>query len=177
MRPILEHPLQYWNERPEGISVDTIVIHSIYSLTAADPCHVQACITALEEHQVASHYLIAREGETYRFVEENRRAWHAGESRMPFADDQRSVVNDFSIGIELVGHEDEIFAEEQYSSLAALIADIALRHPIRSIVGHEHIAPSRKTDPGKNFDWKKLRAALAGAGMDVRPLRFGDDTR
>ena len=30
------------------------------------------------------------------------------------------------------------------------------KYPIESIVGHSDISPSRKTDPGPNFDWKKI---------------------
>ncbi len=32
--------------------------------------------------------------------------------------------------------------------------------PEDSIVGHEDIAPDRKVDPGKLFDWKRLRKGI-----------------
>jgi len=31
----------------------------------------------------------------------------------------------------------------------------------RRVVGHCHVAPGRKTDPGPAFDWARLGAALA----------------
>ena len=30
--------------------------------------------------------------------------------------------------------------------------------PDKNIVGHQHVAPERKTDPGPNFDWSKINA-------------------
>ena len=30
------------------------------------------------------------------------------------------------------------------------------------VLGHRDVAPGRKTDPADNFDWGRIRAALAG---------------
>ena len=30
--------------------------------------------------------------------------------------------------------------------------------PISTVVGHEHVAPGRKQDPGPGFDWARLHA-------------------
>lgn len=173
MLRILPHPLPHWNDRPKGLKVDTVVIHSIYSEECKDSFDTEACIELLERHQVASHYLIDRAGRILQFVEEDKRAKHAGESRMPFKDDQREAVNDFSIGIELTGTEASGFTEEQYCGLASLIADIMERHPITAVVGHEHIAPARKVDPGPLFDWEKLRRGLNEKEVDISKVRFG----
>jgi len=37
-----------------------------------------------------------------------------------------------------------------------LIASLKKQYPIKSVVGHQDIAPGRKTDPW-NFDWKRLQ--------------------
>ena len=160
MIKISEHPLPHFNERPVNTAIDTIVIHSLYAKDSKDQFLASSCIDLLNINSVAAHYLIARKGEAIRLVDESKRAWHAGQSRMPFQNDQRENVNDFSIGIELIGSENSSFTNEQYESLADLIHDITVRHTIKNIVGHEHIAGDRKTDPGKNFDWDKLRSIL-----------------
>ena len=33
---------------------------------------------------------------------------------------------------------------------------ICRRYPVREVVGHEHVAPARKHDPGPGFDWQRL---------------------
>ena len=76
---------------------------------------------------------------------------------MPFRDDLRERVNDFSIGIELIGKPEDLFTDIQYEKLMELIELITKKHSLRSIVGHDDIAPGRKTDPGPRFDWESLK--------------------
>lgn len=151
------HPLPHYDDRPKGITIDTIVIHSMYCPNSADIFHETLCIGLLDENKVASHYVINRDGLVIKLVEEKFRAWHAGRSKMPFSDDSRIEVNDFSIGIELIGSESSGFTDVQYISLNELIADISTRHSIKSIVGHDVIAPGRKVDPGTCFEWQRLK--------------------
>jgi AmpD protein len=97
------------------------------------------------------------------------RAWHAGESSYC----GREVCNDFSVGIELEGTDEDPYTDQQYECLGALV--VALRHTYASlrdaeIVGHEHIAPGRKTDPGPAFDWQRLEKALADDGKAPGPM-------
>lgn len=166
-------PLSHHNVRPAGVHVDTIVIHSMHCDGNFDAL---SCIDALDAHCVASHYLIDREGLVFLLVEEQDRAWHAGDSKMPEILGGATVVNDFSIGIELTGSEELPFEETQYNSLSELIADICSRHPIKFIVGHSHIAvpEGRKQDPGSMFEWKRLSSKLEEAGINV--LVYGNET-
>lgn len=135
-----------------------IVLH----YTSAD---LPRSLTLLSGRDVSSHYLIGEAPATiYRLVDENRRAWHAGESEW----NGRTWLNSSSIGIELVNRgyvksEDGRrlwypYSDEQIDALVALLKDIMARHDLKpgAIIGHSDIAPQRKVDPGPLFPWKRL---------------------
>ena len=111
------------------------------------------------ELRVSSHLLIRRDGEIVQYVPFHKRAWHAGVSSFR----GREVCNDFSIGIELEGTDDENFTEQQYIQLEKAINCLQKAYPSlqkEAITGHQHIAPERKTDPGAYFDWQRLSSSL-----------------
>ncbi|GAC1530923.1 MAG: 1,6-anhydro-N-acetylmuramyl-L-alanine amidase AmpD [Ramlibacter sp.] len=155
--------------RPEAAVVDLVVVHSI-SLPPGQygGDQVQALFTntldwsahpyfrQIEGMQVSAHFFVRRDGQLWQFVSCEQRAWHAGASRWQGRDN----CNDFSIGIELEGLEGGSFEDEQYEALAGLCAALAQRYALRSIVGHEHIAPGRKQDPGPGFDWPRLQRSV-----------------
>ena len=104
--------------------------------------------------------LVRRDGEIVQFVPLTQRAWHAGASECL----GRNNVNDFSIGIELEGSDDEPFEDIQYERLAQLANVILGAFPGLSpehIYGHSDIAPGRKTDPGPHFDWQRFRTLFS----------------
>ena len=109
--------------------------------------------------KVSSHILIRRDGEIIQFVPFNRRAWHAGESSFK----GMSGCNDFSIGIELEGTDNDHFSNQQYQSLIQISKLIINNYPKinkNTIVGHSDISPGRKTDPGNKFEWRRYLDAL-----------------
>lgn len=163
-------PSPNFGPRPAGLDISLAVIHSIslppgqYGGDAierlftnrlewdAHPYYQQ-----IRGMEVSSHFLLRRNGELVQFVSCHDRAWHAGRSVWQ----GRENCNDYSIGIELEGLEGERFEQAQYERLAALLKRLAQDHPLRWVVGHEHIAPGRKQDPGPGFDWTHLIASLA----------------
>jgi len=175
---IQHHILSHYNERPPDTPIDTLLIHAMfadeYRRYELDPA---ACIQQLDDKKVAPHYLISREGEIWHLVPEKERAWHAGHSALPPPLPQRSDVNNFSIGIELIGYEDQPFTGEQYQALSWLTLDLLSRHPLAYVLGHEHVAlPSgRKTDPGPCFNWAQYRLEVKQGGEQANELSFPPD--
>jgi AmpD protein len=164
-------PSPNFDERPNNTSIDLIVIHAIslpagfYNtqlikdlfLNCLDPGTDQF-LESIKDLKVSSHFLITRKGTLIQFVPTHKRAWHAGISVYK----GRENCNDFSIGIELEGCDDEEFEQSQYNSLSRLInfLSIDLQLNKQNIVGHADIAPDRKTDPGPLFDWTLLQSML-----------------
>lgn len=108
--------------------------------------------------RVSAHVLIRRNGSMIQFVSFDDCAWHAGKSCYQ----GREACNEFSIGIELEGDSLSPYRYGQYLSLIALTTTLKQNYPLiqKHIVGHEDIAPIRKTDPGPTFDWKRYLDAL-----------------
>ena len=161
------------DERPEPIEVSLLVIHGI---SLPPNCYGGPYIDQLftnnlepDEHpyfkdichlRVSSHLMINREGEVTQYVPLSKRAWHAGESDFQ----GRKVCNDFSIGIELEGCDDESYTDNQYNVLIELTDVIRSHwHAISKdrILGHSDIAPGRKTDPGPAFDWQRYLTGIS----------------
>lgn len=166
-------PSPNYNQRPQGQSVSLLVIHNIslppgqfggphvedLFLNRLD-CTADPYFHALEGVRVSSHLLIRRDGELVQFVSLRDRAWHAGRSSF----EGRTECNDFSVGIELEGTDHEPFTDQQYDCLLAVTHILMAAFPAITadrIVGHEHIAPERKTDPGPAFDWQRYLDRLS----------------
>jgi len=108
--------------------------------------------------RVSAHFLVRRDGRIIQFVPCLKRAWHAGESCWQ----GRMRCNDFSVGIELEGSDTVPFTDAQYEALHHLTLALRAAYPLRGIAGHSDIAPQRKTDPGRCFDWLRYLAGLSG---------------
>ncbi|OLO10122.1 N-acetylmuramoyl-L-alanine amidase [Chromohalobacter japonicus] len=166
------------NARPEG-EVSALVLHAIslppgdfggeaierLFTNRLDPV-AHPYFATIHALRVSAHVLIRRDGEAVQFVGFDRRAWHAGRSRWWDGQRERRELNDFSIGIELEGDEIHAYCDAQYRCLARVFVALRERYSalsIERVIGHAHIAPLRKTDPGPAFDWAYFRRCLEGA--------------
>ena len=162
-------PSPNFGPRPAGAAVTLVVVHSISlppGVYTGDV--VERLFTNRLDHgahpyyaglrglEVSAHFFVRRDGRTLQFVSCDQRAWHAGRSSWR----GRENCNDWSIGIEMEGLEGDPFEPAQYRQLAVLLRALAGRYPIAEAVGHEHVAPGRKADPGPGFDWAELRRTL-----------------
>jgi N-acetyl-anhydromuramyl-L-alanine amidase AmpD len=119
------------------------------------------------ENKVSAHYIIPRspykEHDIIHLVNHNDIAYHAGYSQWAVDGKDRKYINNYSIGIELEGDGNLVeYTDFQYDTLISLTKELMNLHniPEDNIVGHEDISPGRKVDPGKFFDWKRLRSGI-----------------
>jgi N-acetyl-anhydromuramoyl-L-alanine amidase len=157
------------DDRPAGESIRLLVVHAIslppgefggdgveqLFTNRLDP-DVHPYYREIHALRVSAHFFIRRDGRLIQFVPTVCRAWHAGASTWR----GRERCNDFSLGIELEGCDDQAFTHIQYVRLARLIRSLRRTYVIEDIVGHADISPGRKTDPGPCFDWNRLRQLL-----------------
>jgi AmpD protein len=175
--------------RPAGVEADLIVVHGI-SLPPGEfggpwidrlftntlPADEHPYFAEVGSLRVSSHLVVNRDGHVTQYVSFPQRAWHAGKSIY----EGREACNDFSIGIELEGTDTLPYERAQYRALSEAIAALCAAYPRLSpdrLVGHDAIAPGRKTDPGPAFDWPHARRLIAAACSQgprrQRPRRQG----
>lgn len=171
---VLYIPSPNCDARPDSNDINLLVVHGISlppgqyggqyieqlftnSLNAAEHSYFADIV----DLRVSAHLLIRRDGEIIQFVPFSKRAWHAGQSS--FAGRER--CNDYSIGIELEGTDDDAYTDEQYQILAGVSKALMRYYPAietSRITGHSDIAPGRKTDPGAAFDWQRFKGLISG---------------
>ncbi|MEZ5908078.1 MAG: N-acetylmuramoyl-L-alanine amidase [Hyphomicrobiaceae bacterium] len=171
---------------PRRATVDTVIVHTISGPDhtcrkgrvefSGAPGDAARWKRFFERHPFLSiHYVIDREGRIAASVPELQIANHALDN------------NDTSVGIELVHQGDgvEPFPKAQIDALIRLVRDIRKRHtiPLENVKGHSDVdtrtfrcggrIEKRKQDPGANFPWPQVRAALAGR-RPVVPVALTD---
>ena len=158
---------------PRRDTIDTIIVHAISGPSCSGgklvfsgaPGDAERWKTFFDRHPfLGIHYVVDREGVVLASTPEGRVANHALDN------------NDTSIGIELVhdGDGEEPFGALQIDVLIALLKSIRSRHQvsIANIRGHSDVDErtlacggrlyKTKMDPGANFPWTHVRAALRG---------------
>ncbi len=153
-------PSPNFGDRRGGATPSLVVLH--YTAISCEAARARLCDP---EAEVSAHWLIWQTGEAEALVDERHRAWHAGAGGWAGLDD----INSHSIGIELANDGTQPFAEPQMAALERLLAAIMARWniPAHRVIGHSDMAPSRKSDPGRHFDWRRL--ALQGLSVWPEP--------
>ncbi len=159
--------------RPHGAIIDLIVLHAIslppgefdagnveaFFLGSLD-CSAHPAFDNLGDMRVSSHFVVDRAGSITQFAPCERRAWHAGVSEWQ----GRPHCNDYAIGIEMIGDEQQPFTTAQYRETARLCRALMNRYPAidrNRIVGHQDVAPGRKWDPGRQWNWPRFHRSLS----------------
>jgi len=157
---IIKNPSPNFGSRSEGTDIEFIILH--YTAMSTENSLERLCDPVYE---VSCHYLIDPSGICYQLVDDSKRAWHAGKSYWRGYVD----LNSRSLGIELVNSGNENYPEAQMKSLIRLLKYLigSFKLNPKNVLGHSDIAPSRKLDPGKWFNWKKLSANGVGLFPEV----------
>jgi len=132
-----------------------------------------------------AHYVIARNGKTYRTLDKKYVADHAGESMWNGVTD----ISKISLSIELVGYHSEEITQKQYRSLELLLDQLQKIYGLkdRQVLTHSQVAygePNRwirEDHRGRKSCARNLDRAKAGLGAtwafdpDVRSGRLAAD--
>ena len=155
----LWQPSPNFGPRRDGARPDIIVLHYT-AMPSAQSALTRLC---LAEAEVSAHYLIGRCGTVWQLVQEDQRAWHAGVGAWGDVRD----VNSRSIGIEIDNDGYSPFSHRAMVALEGLLPGILQRWaiPPERVIGHQDMAPGRKIDPGRRFDWRRL----ACGGLSIWP--------
>ncbi|MFK7791331.1 MAG: N-acetylmuramoyl-L-alanine amidase [Devosiaceae bacterium] len=155
----------------KGAPVDILLLH----YTGMDDDEAAVRWLASPNSQVSCHYVVHKDGRIITMVDEEQRAWHAGQGSWKGVSD----INARSVGIEICnpGHEHgyRAFPDAQIVSVIALGKAIIARHSIarEHVLAHSDIAPDRKEDPGELFPWDRLAAAGVGHYLPPAPVIDG----
>jgi AmpD protein len=187
--PESTYPVKYvvspnFNPRPANTTARLIVLHNIslppgqfgggyieqFFQNRLEP-DAHPYFQTIADLKVSAHLVILRTGDIIQLVSFDQRAWHAGRSSYLGVPE----CNDYSIGIELEGTDDQPFTDAQYQATIQAIICIGQAYPQtrRHLAGHSDIAPGRKTDPGKYLDWQRIRDALADYYAETQPKQIG----
>jgi N-acetyl-anhydromuramyl-L-alanine amidase AmpD len=133
---------------------DCVVLHA----TATESFAETVGILSDPRSGVSAHFLVGKNGRVVQLVPVERRAWHAGDSRL----DGRADVNSRSVGVEIMNRNDgrDPYTDAQYRAVARIVQRLrtCYRIPDERIVSHAAVAvpPGRKSDP-RGLDFERVR--------------------
>jgi N-acetyl-anhydromuramyl-L-alanine amidase AmpD len=185
--------------RPEGVKVDTIVMHSTAGREKPSSS-IENARSTLEKRKLSYHYIIARDGTVYKCAPVGRAARHAGSSYGPheqrlaksmvqyvYNQENRAKgrvhkflagtsVNPYTIGISFVNMNDgsEDYPAAQVEAAKRLVALLKAAIPeLEFVTTHYEVSPKRKSDPfGEGFDLDDFASAVG-----LQAWKFPDRAR
>jgi len=113
-----------------------------------------------------AHYFVTPSGEVFRIIHHQRIATHAGRSMW----EGRSTIDNYSIGIEVVGFHDRDITEAQYTDLRELLRQLKSLYRIKdeNVLTHSMVAYGRPNRFHPNKHRGRKRCGMIFAHPDVR---------
>ena len=149
-------------ERPLRKATTLIVLHTTEA-------HAKSSLNKLSERGEA-HYCVVEDGTVYRIIDRDREAFHAGRSMWQGKED----CDEFSIGIEVVGHHDQAVTLQQLAALKELLARLKRMYSVTDarVVCHSHVAYGAPNSWHKTKHRGRKRCGMLFAMPSVR-VRLG----
>ncbi len=113
-----------------------------------------------------AHYVVGTGGKVYRIINRDKIATHAGRSMWQ----GHSVIDNYSIGIEVVGHYNRNITEAQYAALRNLLHQLRNLYGIsaQNVLTHSMVAYGRPNRFHHENHRGRKRCAMIFARPDVR---------
>jgi N-acetylmuramoyl-L-alanine amidase len=113
-----------------------------------------------------AHYFVTPSGEVFRIIHHRRIATHAGRSMW----EGRSTIDNYSIGIEVVGFHDRDITEAQYTALRELLRQLKSLYRIKddNVLTHSMVAYGRPNRFHTKKHRGRKRCGMIFANPDVR---------
>lgn len=146
-----------WESRG-NTRIDTIVVHH------AATTNFDVMPDVWKSREASAHYGIGQKGEIRAYIDETKRAWHAGNE------------NSRSIGIECTnttGAPNWIVSDATVTALVDLIQDIKKRYNITRIIGHRDGVGAATACPGPSLypRMQEIRNRVAGQSVASIPTK------
>ena len=154
---MIERQTPWQTPRPPGAwsrTIRGVVLHHTGGMSPV-PCHASG----------SWHYLIDRDGTTYKDVPEENVAWHCRATDRWRPDwvhracqwAAASDINTCTIGIELVSAAGTTpITPAQHAALRALAHDLSTRYGDLWYIGHGEVQTDRRTTEPDNLDWSAI---------------------
>ncbi|MGI9108174.1 MAG: N-acetylmuramoyl-L-alanine amidase [Pyrinomonadaceae bacterium] len=155
--------------RSDG-KIRAFVIHATAGASSS------GAMSVMFAHRASWHWLVPDENEPeherhiWSCADESRAAFHVRSERShPDVNNGSRNVNFWSLGVEVVNTQTRApsrdpFSAWQIEQTAALVRYAWSKNPeLTDVVSHAKLDPSRRSDPGENFDWERFQSLVLSA--------------
>lgn len=139
-------------------SVENLVLHHTGGHGLGATIRTLESARDAEGTQYATHYVVDRDGKVYQIRPDSDILYHIGSSK------RNDVVNQNSLGVEIIGKNSSDFTPEQIVAVKSLSSQLKKKYGISSdrIFGHGEIAPHKMASEGR-----ELAKSIRGEFMEA----------
>ena len=170
----------YWPRCTTKRSVDPIlgVVAVVVHATAGSSSAGAISVMKKETDPASFHWLVPDEDEpqhgqfVWACVPEALAAWHVRNAvSLIDVNDGAKKVNHWSLGIEVVNlQKNDPFSSWQIEATARIVRYCWAKYPnLRHVISHAKFDPTRRSDPGVEFDWNRFKGLVLDADPEAVP--------